>query len=507
MIKEKNILYISAIVLAISFSIEKLSFLAWFLVIPFFVVNLKSNMRFKDGYKLGIKYFLLFYMTAFMWLIELYPLDWLGIEDKFSIPLILGSWVVISLVEAALMAFIIPIFQKIKGKNLLINVVSLSLVWIIFEWIQSLSDFGMPWARLAITQAFNPSLIQSASLFGSLFISLIILIVNGLIACYFVSSNKAKKKYLILCLAIFISNLSFGVYNLNKENIERNVKVLLIQGNIASNVKWTSGSAEEQVDKYIKMTEESIEALGEIPQIIVWPETAVTTNMEKSPKIKAKLESLSEKYSAYVITGSISRKMVDGENLKYNSLYTFSPDKVVQEPYSKRHLVPFGEFLPFEKIVKPIFKNVDFDSIVDTIIPGEDAKIQNTKYGNLGGIICFESIFPEVVRDSTISGSELIVLITNDSWFKDSVALYQHQRHAILRAVENDRYVVRAANTGISSVITNKGEILESTGILEEDIILQSVKMIDNRTLYSYVGEIIVLFSFIWCIYFYIKRS
>lgn len=495
--KEKFYLYISAIILSLSLTFNNFSFLAWFSVAPLIIYINKYDYSFKEGYKLGFAYFVFFYSGVFSWVLELFPLDWLGLNSFWSIIILIFSWLILASIEACIIAFIIPIYKFIKSNKLFINIISFSFLWIMFEWIQSIGILGMPWARLAVSQGYNTYLIQGASLFGILFVSFIILLVNGSIASFILS--KKNFNYIYIAIIIFSLNLAFGASALRNNLNEGNVNITLVQGNISSLDKWSSGGLNSQVQKYLDLTTEGISSSGIIPELIIWPETAVITNLLENKFFYNKLLNLSKKYNSTLITGAFYDEYTTSEVLNYNSIYTISPsDNAIQHPYSKRHLVPFGEYIPFRNQIEKLIPSFEDFELMGELTPGDDVYLQNTNYGQIGGIICFESIFPNLVRTSVNSGSELIVLVTNDSWFKDSSALYQHHKQAIFRAIENNRYVARAANTGISSVINNKGEVIESIPMLEKGVINSKVNMISKRTLYSFVGDLLIIIGLVW---------
>lgn len=504
--KEKIYLYISALVLSLTLTFSNLSFLAWISIVPFMLYINKINYSYKEGYKIGIKYFTIFNIGLFSWILELYPLDWLGVGDFLGVVILIFAWIGLSIMQASIMAFIIPVYKIVKCNNIALNIISLSFIWIIFEWIQSIGILAMPWGRLAISQGYDTYLIQSASIFGILFVSFLILIVNGSIAGYILSRNKSK--YLYIAVGVFISNLAFGVFELRKTNIAQgDIDVTLVQGNISSVDKWSDGTLNDQVQKYLDLTIEGIESENTNPEIVVWPETAITTNLMESKSIYNKLSNFTEKYDTYLMTGAFYDKEKNGEEENYNSIYTIDSVGNMQNPYSKRHLVPFGEYIPFKKKLEKFIPAIKDFQLMGELDPGDGVYLQETEYGKIGGIICFESIFPNIVRSSVNEGAELIVLVSNDSWFKDSSAVYQHHKQAIMRAVENNRYIVRAANTGISSFIDNKGRVIEETELLKEEVINSKVTMISKKTIYSVVGDIIVLFGFIWLGIIYIRKK
>ena len=164
--------------------------------------------------------------------------------------------------------------------------------------------------------------------------------------------------------------------------------------------------------------------------------------------------------------------------------------------YAKRRLVPFGEFVPMRDFICAVFPFLDEIAMLESdITAGNDSALFETEYGKVGSLICFDSIYEELARDSVRDGAQLLCISTNDSWFGDSAALYQHNAQAILRSIETGRYTVRAANTGVSSIITNKGEIVDMMPPLTRGYALGTVEFIRKNTLYTNVGNILVYIS------------
>ena len=189
---------------------------------------------------------------------------------------------------------------------------------------------------------------------------------------------------------------------------------------------------------------------------------------------------------------------------KYNSIVAIDSSGKIEDIYFKRHLVPFGEALPFEEFLLekiPIIKELN---LVDgDLKAGEKSVIIDDNNFKIGCLVCYESVFPQLVIESVKDGAEVIFIASNDSWFKDSKAVYEHNNNAVLRAIENNRYVVRAANTGISCFIDNKGRVVERLSTLKQGYINSSVDIINHNTLYTMIGEYIIyiIILFIVCVF------
>ena len=161
--------------------------------------------------------------------------------------------------------------------------------------------------------------------------------------------------------------------------------------------------------------------------------------------------------------------------------------------YSKRHLVPFGEFVPlrdvFEILIPPL---TELSMISSDLGEGVSAQVFELDETNIGSLICFDSIYDELARDSVRSGAKILAVSTNDSWFLDSAALDMHNAQAKLRAIENRRYVVRSANTGISSIISPRGEEMSSVERLVGGQITAEVYSVESKTLFTHIGNLFV---------------
>ncbi len=498
---------ISGFVTALPFVFEELSLISWFALIPLFYIAGK----YRHPYRHGIVFSLGYYCTIYYWFTYLYPLDFAGFTKLQAVAIIALALTALPLLQGLGTAFVPLLYKLLKTKHKFLAPITAAALWVIFEWFQTLFWFGVPWGRLAITQAAIPAAIQGASLFGSMFVSFLIVLANGYFTLAFEKLKEENKacKHAIIGVSIIVINYAFGIisiaaYNKKEENDELDVvKVACIQGNIGSTDKWADGSTTNSLNVYTELTKQAAEE-GD-PDIIVWTETAIPCVMKNNQYIMEHMSSLASDCNAIIITGTFDTETdPDDRSIvrSYNAMLAFYPDSTFSETsYKKRHLVPFGEYLPLSNIVTKLFPSLaEINRFSDEVSPGTDSELFDTKYGKIGGIVCFESIYETITLDSVQDGAELIAIVTNDSWYKDSAAVYQHNSHAILRAVENGRYVVRAANTGISSIISPTGKVTEKLEPLVKGYIIGNVRFEDHRTLYSIVGNIIVPVCIVYCI-------
>jgi apolipoprotein N-acyltransferase len=363
-------------------------------------------------------------------------------------------------------------------------------LWAIFEWSQTLTWAGVPWGRLALGQIVGSftATAMTASLFGSYFISALIIAVASLLA-------QAMRLGLFKWRSIVAASLALGnlicgaiLYALPQgDNI---VTVAAVQGNISSRIGYYSHTNKEIWDIYEDYTRR---AAAEGAKIVLWPESVFTSRFLSADKrLQADLAALASECGVTVVMGCFDYND-NGDIL--NALVAYhSSGNADSELYCKRHLVPFGEYMPWRSFFEVVFPPLtEIAMLSEDIIAGESAAVMKDGGVALGGVICFDSIYEEVALDSVRNGAELLVLPTNDSWFGDSRAIYMHNAQARLRAIENARSIVRAANTGTSSIIAPNGKMLADIPVNEGGYIVSDVPISTGMTLYTRIGNAFVL--------------
>ena len=227
------------------------------------------------------------------------------------------------------------------------------------------------------------------------------------------------------------------------------MKVGIVQGNIPQTLKWDSSVQELILAKYEQLTE--LVSLND-PDIIFWPETSVPGVLPEEKKLLERLRNLARKGKSFLLVGSVTRT----EEGFTNSALLIGPAGETKRRYDKLHLVPYGEYIPFEKQ----FSILRHWIVTGDFIAGKDPTVFEHPKGPFSVLICFEDIFPDLARRFVGEGAQYLVNITNDAWFLKSAAPYQHAQASVFRAVENHVPVLRAANTGLSCVIDANGRLL-----------------------------------------------
>ena len=178
----------------------------------------------------------------------------------------------------------------------------------------------------------------------------------------------------------------------------------------------------------------------------------------------------------------------------YNSVIEVEPDGTFgDDMYFKQRLVPFGEFVPMREIIEVLIPPLtEIGMLSEDLVAGEESTVLDTEVGRFGCGICFDSIYEDLIRESVLGGAEIIAISTNDSWFEDSAALAMHNAQSRLRAIETGRYVVRSANTGISSIIDPMGRVMTELPANVEGYVAENVYMRDEITVYTHIGNTFV---------------
>ncbi len=485
---------------------DTVGFIEWVSMIPMAVALMilcdSDRIKGRRAYLFGLLYFMSFYLVAFHWFLAMYPMEFTGMSRASALVVVMVAWIGLSGFQAVGSAFLFPIFAKLSKTEAvkrfpIFKPLLAASLFAIFEWLQTFGWWGVPWGRLPIGQAYDSVMIQSASLFGSYFLTFCIVAVNFLLAYGFIYGKK-KKLAAILCASVFCFNLVSGIIiSASYKETGKKVTAAAIQGNISSGDKWNSDKLTQTLDVYEKYT---IEAAEKGAELVVWPETAIPYNITENSELRSYVSRLANETKVTIMVSAFTVK--DGKDGLYNSIIEVRPDGSISDTvYSKRRLVPFGEFVPMRELVTVLIPPLaEIGMLKKDILPGYGSEIMDTAVGMVGCEICFDSIYEQITLEAVRDGAQVITVSTNDSWFEDSAAARMHNYQSALRAVESGRYIVRSANTGISSVIDPKGEIVRELGTLEEGYVICDVYMRDSATLYSVVGNIFVYFCIVFVV-------
>lgn len=369
------------------------------------------------------------------------------------------------------------------------------LLWVALEYFRSHLLTGLPWNLLGLSLYPYTRLIQFADLTGIYGLSFFVVIINvslyALLRPFIKQGGRRQAYYLnhaILLLMLPICVASYGQVRIASLSLAHQrtptpdgpIRVTLVQPNIPQQNKWDPGFLFETVDRL-----ERLSRAAEQPDLIVWPEAAVPLVLDRDMFYKVRVENLAKELDTHLLVGSLSR--TPQQNITLNAAYLIDPQGQPVARAAKEHLVPFGEYVPLEKLLPFVRKLTDG---IGDIRPGEGPATLPHPRATLGLAVCYELIFPNLVRERFKDGADLLVTITNDAWFGDSAAPEQHLATAVFRAIENRAYVVRAANTGISAMVDPYGLIAPRTRLNTEAALTVQADLRLDTPFYSRHGDL-----------------
>ncbi len=359
---------------------------------------------------------------------------------------------------------------------------SAPLVWVLLEYGRGFLLSGFPWSFLAHSQYNFLHFIQVVSITGTYFISFLIVAINTILYAFW-RKRKISLTYVAVIAVLVVATLDYGFISLSEKNNRALLKTKIVQGNVRQDVKWDEAFKVMTIKKYLQMTLSS----GKDADLIIWPETAMPFIFDREIYANKYIKALPEAVNGNLLFGTMSQ---DPSGRFRNSAYVIGKDGETKGIYSKVHLVPFGEYTPllsyFPFLEKLTAAGGDFSS-------GEGHKPIKTDAGNIGILICYEGVFPSITNETVRKGAQVLVNLTNDAWYDRTSAPFQHFAFYIFRAIETDRYLLRAANTGISAIIDPKGHVEEKTAIFTEEILKGSFAIRDTKTFYVKQGDYFIL--------------
>jgi apolipoprotein N-acyltransferase len=362
-------------------------------------------------------------------------------------------------------------------------------LWVGLEWAQTWMLSGFPWEFLGLSQYLNLPLVQLVSVTGVYGLSFLIVLVNvGLTQSLVYGRNFAA--YLCPPLALLLAVWFWGQARLDQhegETGQQSLKVGVVQGSIPQGEKWKRMGLSQTTAHYVALTQ-ALASDNPKLDLIIFPETALpfAFNSPRYATYRQQIETLARSTATPLLVGSLYSL----PDTLFNRAFLLDHQGIEAGSADKVHLVPFGEYLPFPWFFSYLGE-LTAESGVFT--HGVNHRALTLDKHHFGVFICYESIFPSIARSLTLSGAEFLVNTTNDAWFGLTAAPHQHFSMAVMRAVENSRPVVRAANTGISGLISATGRILYTTPLFTETHFAVTLKPEQRLTFYTRFGDLFVL--------------
>ncbi len=367
-------------------------------------------------------------------------------------------------------------------------------LWVMLEWLRGWFVVGFPWAALGYSQYRFHSLVQMSEVTGVYGVSAVLVLFNLVVAAVLVSrgAGDARRNLPALAILTFLVVALVGLGRWRAAHLDAKppagqLRVGLVQPNIEQDRKWDPAFQEETMTRLRQLTRE---AARERPGLMVWPETATPFFFQEAGPRRDEVIALARETGVPIVFGSPAfRQLPDGGLQQLNRVFLVDGTGREQGIYDKMQLVPFGEYVPFARVLFFVSQIV---TAVGQLGAGEVPTVFEIPHARFGALICYEGIFPALTRIFVDRGADFLVNVTNDAWYGDTSAPYQHLAQAAFRTVENRVPMVRAANTGISAIIDADGRIRWQGPLFEMLWHVDDIRWPGVRTIYTRYGDVFV---------------
>jgi apolipoprotein N-acyltransferase len=469
----------SGLVLAAAFPPLRLAPLSFIALGPVLFCLYRGSYSVRAHYNTGYLFGVAFFGGLMWWVVKL------SSAASMTVPWLLAPATAVLVFYLALYPglFFLLLRWTLRGRKTAAIVLAPAL-WLLVEKLRGSGELGFPWGSIGYSLVRDPNLVQAASVAGALGLGALVVLVNALVTAGLLAKSARWKTILIaLGAGIFALNYHAGrtaIARFDEAKASERSVVALVQPNVPLEIKWKSEYSDSLFRQIVRLTREA-GSYG--PALIVFPETAAPVYMRLSREHTRTMSALSGELGAGVFVGFLdARYDGPGGSLDiYNSSGMFLPDGSMGQ-YDKIHLLPFGEAIPFARRFR-FLQNIDFGQA--NFLPGPDRPPLASPAGKVAPLICFESAFADLPRNSVARGADLLVNITNDGWFGRTPGPYQHSDMAILRAVENRRFLVRAGNTGVTMIVDPVGRITRRLEMDREEILTGEVFAVRGTTFYT----------------------
>ncbi len=477
----------SGVLLILIFPSPNIQWLGWICLVPLLAAAHKKDPV--QGFLLGCLSGSIFQCGLIYWVT-------VSMTQYGNLPVVLSIGILI-LFSIFLSLFIaIPVYLCCYVQMILKIGFTLTLpfLWTASEYIKSWILTGFPWENLGYSQFQVLPMIQAADVTGVYGISFLIVLTNcSIFTCLHSLLTKKRLPYAELAFTVLAVAVTcaYGYKRLQTYQTPQgnSIAVTIIQPNIPQDLKWSPAYLDETMATYRRLT---LASRLDRPDLVVWPESATPFFYQSEETYTKVVEATVKDSGAYLLFGSPSWEPFLDTTKYYNSAFLISPANKIEGKYDKVHLVPYGEYVPLKELFPFINKMV---AGIGDFSPGSTIKNITLPVPacDFATLICYEIIFPDLVRKFVKKGAHFIVNITNDAWFGRTSAPEQHLSMSVMRAVENKRYVVRAANTGISAYVHPTGTILKQSKLFTEEVLPAIIYCSEKQTFYSLYGDIFAL--------------
>jgi apolipoprotein N-acyltransferase len=362
--------------------------------------------------------------------------------------------------------------------------------WVTLEYVRSLViEGGVPWSPLGNTMVTFLPIAQLASAVGVFGLTVFVVLLNVGFALTAMLDGRRRYVAAAVSIGLIAATSVWGGLRLSSNALTSGtpIKIGLIQGNIAQTDKWDPTRAGMILSRYLQLTRQ---AAANGAQFIIWPESSTPFPFEED-RAGLAVRHLVQALGKPLLLGS--DEFEEGKPPShYNSAFMLDTAGATAAVHRKIQLVPFGEYVPFKPLLPFIGPLVQAAS---GFSPGTRVTMLPVEGHMISTAICFEVAFPTLAREAVQNGSEMLTTVTNDAWYGQSSAPYQHFELAAMRSIEQGRYLARAANTGFSGIIDPYGRVLIKTNLFETVAVVGEARFVQAKTLYARIGDVVVFMS------------
>jgi len=478
--------------------LPNLGFLAWFGLVPLFLAIRAATPR--RAFFYGSITAFVYYFISFYWL-------YIALHDFGNLSPVVSvlTLVMFSIAPACYIGFACFLSRWFIKKTKTEGILWFPIFFTLIEWLRNYTPFGgLPWSNLSMGQSNYLYLIQIADIIGVYGIIFLLVWLNAWLVELILKFQGMRVPYFrqknIVTLLLVVLVLGYGFYQLRNQkhhDLETpHLKVGLIQPNIPQNEKWVRAFMPEQM----RIFEESVQSLQESVDLIVWPETSwfqtpwISTRKIAPEKFFVTHQDGNRPYTLLGLS-FVTRK--DNKESYFNSAALLDSRGNILGKYQKVHLVPFGEYVPFKKLLSflsPVAAIGDFAA-------GDEAHPLTLDRFKFAPLICYEDIFPGLSRKMVKEGANFLLNITNDAWYGFTSAAYQHLALAQFRAVETRRAMIRTTNTGVTAIIDPTGKIANIAPMFERSLLVHQIPMLFEMTIYTKLGDWFIAACFLFVLW------
>jgi len=470
---------LSGLLLVLAFPHGDLGWLAWVALVPFLLTFPHADLRaaLAHGAVLGIVFF-----GGLMY--------WIGLFAAHAVGPVLGavSWLGSVCSLAPWCVAFAGGAHWLHRRGAVSWVWGLPALWTALEWGRQFGILGTTWGDLAFTQHHALSLLQVTKLTGPWGLSFLVVLINVVLAD--LGRGRSGKGQIIGALGLFVLALACGQQTLRGEHLRPTFVAAALQGNINQNVQDTPAYEQRVLDTFAAQSRAAKDAGA---TLTVWPETAVPGYLRLDPRFLLPIAQSAVLNGQTALVGA--RDYLPAQKKDTNTLFLVTARGTIAGQYSKRHLVPFGEYVPL-RATFPILEKLHL-SIYDMAAGGAHQPLLDAgpNIGKLGAAICYDSTYSGLMRAQVARGANLLVVTTDDTWFGRTAAANQHAAMASIDAAATDRYLVRCAATGISQILDPTGRVIASSQLFVPAVVAAPVQPRSTQTFYVKHGDWFVVVS------------